>query len=488
MLKQPALHRDGYAVFVRVHNLGSNTPADTYAHVIDALDELLFKQIHNSEHSFFPNPNGGAIYLPGIVDALRASRELIQALASQYVHVTIGIAWGRFERISNVATWNSAAQPLNVAARLAFATGAQGHVLVTPEVARDALLASDRYQNSFSEPLVCCVKGREYPYRFVTAAEYKQNVGGEFLPRRFETRPASILLCDIGKYSQRSADEQAVLSETLAKHISAALIAIGAPSSSYNPSGDGGYVVMDSGEEHSGERAVLLASQLRRRIAHDIPLRIGISNGPVAATKRRNAVGGAIIRAEEISCLSSAAGFAVSKRVWESIPQPAKNGWAASTGGGAPDVVVIEQAPTDLGGVKLEHQNHLAGVSLSIQNFLPKSATFRLTLLSMDRIQGVEYGAFESPFMPIPISSGQQIECGEKGDWRPLAVSTKRDFSEFKIESIDGQVPSLFVRRPGLWRLKIEVSAEGYSRNIELWMRWTVGDPPVAIDRRNWSG
>lgn len=165
MSKQPALRRDGYAVFVRALSLGSATAADKYAHLIEVLDGFFFKHINGDAQSFFPNPNGGAIYLPNVEAALQASKELIRELADHNISVAIGVAWGRFERVSNVATWNCAAQPLNMAARLAFAKKAHGHVLVTPEVEHDALLANVSYQGIFGGPLVCKVKGQKYPCR-----------------------------------------------------------------------------------------------------------------------------------------------------------------------------------------------------------------------------------------------------------------------------------------------------------------------------------
>ena len=134
-----------------------------------------------------------------------------------------------------------------------------------------------------------------------------------------------------------------------------------------------------------------------------------------------------------------------------------------------------------LQGVELDYQNGGSGVSVRVLNALPRPGTFRLILRSLDSIHGHHLTAHRE--MSLPLSTTEPIGAQGKGQWRPLAFVTKKDFSEFKIESNDERTPSIFVREPGVWRLRIEVFAEEFGRDVfELWLRWNPGRSPEASD------
>ena len=317
LLMQPALHREGYAIFVRCCDLSSETPVSEFVSIIDILDGILSRQIERNE-DLFPNPNGGGIYLRDDIDkALDAARELVGGLGASGISAGIGIAWGRFQRTVNVQDWNSAALPLNQAARLAFCKDAVGCVLVTPHVRQTA-----GARIKFSEERDCEVKSAHYPNHAVESPDYKQSrtlrTKSPGIPA---TRETNIVLWDIVKYSAKDIDQQADLSHSLALSATTALHKFNA-GEDYSPTGDGGFALFDT-----GLKAIAFAKELGRYAAFNgITVRTGINHGEVAFAKR-GPVGPGVLRADAISALAPHNGVAILSDVWRNLDKMSRGDW-----------------------------------------------------------------------------------------------------------------------------------------------------------------
>jgi len=92
---RPPLQREGYAVFVRLCELSGDTPADQYADWIEVLDREFWK-IREDAANFFPNPNGGALFLEEVDGALLGADRIIRRLTSLGVSASAGVALGAF--------------------------------------------------------------------------------------------------------------------------------------------------------------------------------------------------------------------------------------------------------------------------------------------------------------------------------------------------------------------------------------------------------
>ena len=401
---RPPLRREGYALFVRLCDVSAATPADEYADWIEALDSEFWREIHGDELNFFPNPNGGAIYLGDVAEALPAASRIVRLFNTKGVNVGAGVAWGSFDRITGVETWNASAVPLNVAARLAFSNGAPQHVLITPKVKEDAVSAARHHENRCGPEESCNVKGKDYPYHKYGSGEAIQG-WSSVEPSNAKVRSATIVLCDIIGYSKKEPREQTQLAAKVADCVSAALNAVGAAENLYNAAGDGGYVVFDQSGGSSVDRTLLFAEDLRQRALSDgVPIRIGISTGPVARTTHRSAVGGAILRAEQIANHAPEGGFGMAQDFWHALTVD-KSRWVATQVVNDPHMLAVvdaraaKRAPAVQPTVKAIHILHLSDLCVTGGDSLEKL----LVPLQLDTMKRPDY----------LIVSGDLVDRGE---------------------------------------------------------------------------
>ena len=475
---QADLHREGYGIFVRCCDLSPKTPVGEFVSTIEALDCILLGHIGRKE-SFFPSPYGGAIYCRQIGEALDAARAVASGLGASGISFAIGMAWGRFERTVNVQDWNAAARPLNHAARLAFCDAAIGHVLVTPHVRQTANSRVD-----FSDERDCTVKGAHYSYHAIESPDYEQHPARSHDSSTPEIRETNIILWDIVKYSTKDADEQAELSQSLALIATTALHKFNARQDDYSPTGDGGFALFDT-----GLKAIAFARELGTyATSRGITIRTGINHGEVAFAER-GPVGPGVLSADAISAQAPPNGIAVLADVWRNLDRISQEDWRPTEI--APDLIILERTITTarfssgLRGIELDYQNVPSGVLVRNLNSLSTPGTFRLILMSLHNPPGKQdhstYGEIS-----MALSNQEVIGAKGKGQWHSLAFVTKKDSREFKIESKDESVPSIFVREPGTWRLRLEVLTEEFGRDVfDLSLRWNLGDSPEASEVRS---
>jgi hypothetical protein len=328
---QPDLHREGYGIFVRCCDLSSKTSAGEFVSVIDTLDGILSGEIGENKEDFFPSPYGGAIYRGRIDEALKAARALVDGLSAGGISAAIGIAWGLFQRTVNVQDWNAAALPLNQAARLAFCDKAVGRVLVTPHVRQNAAARVE-----FSEQRDCVVKGAPYPHHAIESPDFQQRLAVRIpAPGTPRTRETNLVLWDVVKYSAKSPDEQADLSQSLAQIATTALETFNARQEDYSPTGDGGFALFDTGIQ-----AIAFAKRLGRyAVSKGITIRIGIDHGEVAVA-RRGPVGPGVLRADKISGQAPPNGIAILADVWRNLDRISQEDWQPTEA--APDMFTLE--------------------------------------------------------------------------------------------------------------------------------------------------
>ena len=102
--------------------------------LVDALDDVLLRRIDKA--SWFQNPYGGSALFPDVDTCLESVVDVITSLSGTGAVISIGIAWGNFERNFAVRAWNTVALPVNTAARLASIPEIRGCVAVHPKVPR----------------------------------------------------------------------------------------------------------------------------------------------------------------------------------------------------------------------------------------------------------------------------------------------------------------------------------------------------------------
>jgi WD40 repeat protein len=334
-MPQPELHREGYGIFVRCCGLSASSSTGEFVATMETLDQIFFEQIGKKTADFFPNPYGGAIYCGHVEQALKAVRALVSGLGTSGISAAIGVAWGRFQRTTNVHEWNAAALPLNEAARLAFSDGAVGRVLVSPHVRNNAGARAE-----FSDERVCEVKGKPYRYHAIESVGYQQLIAGPLAPGTPRSYEKNVVLWDIVKYSTKELDDQADLSGTLALSAATTLHIFAASQQAYSPAGDGGFAVFDTGLQ-----AMAFAKELGNYAASkDIIIRTGIHQGEVAFTKR-GAVGPAVLRADTISARAPHNRIAILADVWRNLDRIAKKDWRVTEI--APDILALEPALTE---------------------------------------------------------------------------------------------------------------------------------------------
>jgi len=329
---QPDLQREGYGIFVRCCDLTSETPVAEFVSTIETVDAIL-EQMGGNEDSF-PSPYGVAIYRPQIDQALDAARAVAGGLAASGISAGIGVAWGRFQRTVNVQDWNTAAHPMNQAARLAFCDAAQGHVLVTPHV-RDNAGARVK----FSDQRDCEVKGTRYLFHAIESPGYVQTLAARSqAPGTPETCVTNIVLWDIVKYSTEDSDEQAELSHALAVATETVLQTFNAGKENYSPTGDGGFATFDT-----GLKAIAFAKRLGTYAASKgITIRTGINHGEVAFVKR-GPIGPGVLRADKISAKAPPNGIAILADVWDNLDRISQEDWQPTEV--PPDLFTLEAKP-----------------------------------------------------------------------------------------------------------------------------------------------
>jgi hypothetical protein len=367
----PDRNREGFGVFVRCFDLTANTPIAKFVSAIEALDDLLFRQIDGNKNDFFPNPYGGAIYLAGIEETLDAVRALAAGLSAAGISAGIGVASGRFQRIFNVQDWNAAALPLNQAARLGFWEEAAGRILVTPHFRE---LAGDRIECR-SEG-VCEVKGVNHPYHAIESAERGALAAAVPNPATAGTAVKNIVLWDIVKYSAKDPDELAELSHSLALIADTALHKFNRNPQDYSPTGDGGFALFETGLQ-----AMAFAKELGKA-SKKIVIRTGINHGEVAFA-RRGPVGPGVLRADEISASAPSNGIAVLAEVWQNFDRNSREDWQPREV--APGILALDGAkpPVKTGPLTAEDREILVAALAESPDFqtVRQRQTFILTSL-----------------------------------------------------------------------------------------------------------
>jgi len=220
-----------------------------------------------------------------------------------------------------------AALALNTAARIAHTSTLRRGVGVTPKVHDDALEASERFTSFFSDLQV--TQGKAVPFEFYQIVADGFTQSGELKPatisRATKTINADIVVFDIEQYSRKTPSEQATLANNLSYSVELAMASTPVPPDSFGPAGDGGYFAFPSeGSDpspHVWEFAHHLLHNAHRK---QIPLRLGIANGPVLRSAHRPAVGGAVLRADQISSYASCSGIAASSEFWTALPDHLK--------------------------------------------------------------------------------------------------------------------------------------------------------------------
>jgi hypothetical protein len=323
------LLRQGYATFVKLWDLTSDTPADKVCMLVDDLDEVLLRRVDSA--SWFQNPYGGSAFFPDVDTCLESVVDVITSLSGTGAVISIGIAWGNFERIFAVRALNTVAIPVNTAARLASIQGIQGCVAVHPKVREDMGRARDSYTNLIEQEQSATVKNTEFRYHLLKSPYRQTGVIGTRPkpsegPGSISLKQANIVSFDIEKYSRESETRQRELSETLFRQVELSLNRVGKKADDgWTPAGDGGQVIFLDAPENSSPQALLFAQCLLSLPPQSgLRLRVGIHSGPIGASRHRAAVGGALLRADEISACGNATAIAVSTRFWSGFPDALK--------------------------------------------------------------------------------------------------------------------------------------------------------------------
>ena len=322
------LWRQGFAVFVKLWDLTPDAPADKVCMLVDALDEVLLRRAGSA--SWFQNPYGGSALFLDVDTCLESVVDVITSLSGTGAVISIGIAWGNFERNFAVRDWNTVAIPVNTAARLASIPEIRGRVAVHPKVREDMVRARDSYAGLTEQEQSATIKNTQFRYHLLKSP-YRQSGVIETRPKPSEgpgsisLKQANIVSFDIEKFSLETETRQRELSQTLFRHVEQSLNRVGQKPGDWTPAGDGGQVIFLAVPENSSPRALEFAQYLL-----DLPpqsglrLRVGIDSGPIGASRHRAAVGGALLRADEISACGNATAIAVSTRFWSGFPDALK--------------------------------------------------------------------------------------------------------------------------------------------------------------------
>jgi len=348
--KVPPVGGRACALFVKMWALNPDILAPEAVALIDRLDDALLSHVDREGYDWFPSPYGGAIRITAAESAVTAAQSLIRDLTQAGIEVSIGLSWGRFERIYNVSKWNVTAPAMNIAARMASAEDLKGHVIVDPKVKRDAMAASAKFKGTFGPEASCQVKRTTFNYHLVTAdgGQQPKNPALRAARSRREGKAfsADIVVFDIERYSEQTQPQQTSLAEKLSRIVENLVSSLETQPDHFGPAGDGGYLVFDSRKGDSASRAWLFADALRvAALQEKISIRIGVSNGPVIETRHRAAAGGAVLRADQVSSKAASGGLAVTVDFWSSFDERHKSGWKTTHSEADPSILLLEAGP-----------------------------------------------------------------------------------------------------------------------------------------------
>jgi class 3 adenylate cyclase len=297
---------------------------------VDSLDDALLSALKGDKDCWFQNPYGASAFFPNVTTCLECLRKIVADLSKAGAVISVGVAWGNFGRNHAVVSWSAVAHAINTAARLASIESVRRNVAVDRKV-REDLIRSGTPSTFFGAERADRVKGAGFRYFLLT----DPSMQGESPPPSKIEPPntlsitlANIVSFDIEKYSRKSEPEQAKLTDELFWGVDHSLERIGKkPESSWTPAGDGGQLVFLSDEGRSAPQAWQFAQFLLERASEkELPLRIGIAHGPVLKSKHRASVGGALLRADQISSETKAYGIAVSEDFWKGLADEFKTG------------------------------------------------------------------------------------------------------------------------------------------------------------------
>jgi len=326
----PPASQRSYVVFVKLWSLGPGTPADEAQALFDHLDLDLRCLADNEEQDWFPSPYGGAIAVRTVDEAIHAANDLISALSDAGIQVSIAVGRGRLDRVKDVNRWNVTALAMNIAARMANLDAAKGNVLVEPVVREDAIASQKSFAKIFGPKEQGKVKRTQLEYHRIIAPGYGQpeNLQFQFNHAHEHAQTADIICFDIERYSECGPDVQNDLVNSLSGIFECVLTNNNCRPDDFGPAGDGGYVAFLQKIHHPSATTWSVVKQLSElAAASQIPLRIGVSTGPVLRAKFRPAVGGAVLRADKISSHAPRDGIAVGSEFWSELPIANKNDW-----------------------------------------------------------------------------------------------------------------------------------------------------------------
>jgi hypothetical protein len=345
--KTPPVFRQGYAVFIKLWDLTAKVSADVACGLFNTLDELLLSINGGHIENWFPSPYGGAIVVSDVEGALKTAKRIIQEMGIKGITVTIGIAFGRFERVHNVNRWNTAALAMNIAARMASSEELKGYVVVQPKVKSDAVSAKKTFKSVFGPQQEAKVKRTVFLYHLINQPDYLQKISTPMQLRtiRTRTKPADIVLFDIEKYSEKSQEQQTRMVDKLSKCVEIALTNTGLAPNYFGPAGDGGYLAFMANLDGNIHTAWSFAGHLRSQAAYEnIPIRIGIANGPILSSNHRPIVGGVVLQADLVSSESPTGEIAVSEVFWENLATQLKPGWEIRSKTDAGSILVLKKS------------------------------------------------------------------------------------------------------------------------------------------------
>jgi len=344
----PPVVQQGYVVFVKLWDLSSSVSADIAHALFYKLDSLLLRSVKGDKNKWFPSPYGGAVVVFEVETSLLVAKKIIQETAKKGIQVSIGIAYGHFERVHSVTRWNTAALAMNIAARMASSEKARGRTVVQPKVTKDALLARGEFRSIFSPLKRAKVKNTTFQYSFLVADDYIQTFETSIqVPlRKQKTRMADVVLFDIEKYSEKSQKDQTRLADSLSRCVEFALAGVAAKPTHFGPAGDGGYLAFVFDDDGSTHTAWPFARNLRHQAnAANIPIRIGIASGPILSTKDRPIIGAVVLDADHVSSAAPTGQISVTTEFWDALAVELRSEWEVGTA--TPDgLVLVLQEPT----------------------------------------------------------------------------------------------------------------------------------------------
>lgn len=329
----PPVFEQGYAVFVKLWDITAAVSADVAVHLFNTLDKLLLSSIRGTKEKWFPSPYGGAIVVADVESALKAARDIIQRTEKEAITASVGIAFGGFDRVLTVTRWNTAALAMNIAARMASNAETKGRVAVQPKVHTDAVSAKKEFEALFEPKATGRVKATTFEYYLIKDAAYRQQIKGSITiaSTKKPSRPSDIVLFDIERYSEQPQEVQMKLVDGLSKCVEFA-ISGGSEPDYFGPAGDGGYVAFINKPGRTGPTAWSFAKGLKSQAEREnIPIRIGIANGPVLSSSERTVVGGVVLLADAASSHARTGGIAVTQEFWDTLANQLKHDWEISS-------------------------------------------------------------------------------------------------------------------------------------------------------------